>query len=51
MGTFVLGLIFTSGLFLAHHNFVFLINILFGLAVGGCNAYLLLNKEASKALR
>lgn len=51
LGLFVAGLIFTGGVLLAHHNFVFLINILFGLAVGACNAYLLLNKEVSKTLR
>ena len=45
-----LGLIITSGVFLAQHNFDFLITIVFSLAVGGLNAYLLLHKDASSAL-
>lgn len=46
----VICLIITSGVFLAQHNFDFLISITFNLVVGGLNAWLLLNKDASAAL-
>jgi hypothetical protein len=49
--TAVICLIITSGTFLAQHNFDFLIDIVFNLAIGGCNAYLLLNKDVAKALK
>jgi hypothetical protein len=49
--TAVICLIITSGTFLAQHNFDILINIVFNLGVGGCNAYLLLNKDVVKALK
>jgi hypothetical protein len=49
--TFVICLAITSGVFLTTYNAGFAINIIFSLAVGGCNAYLLLNKDVSKALK
>jgi hypothetical protein len=49
--TFVICLAITSGAFLTTYNAGFAINIIFSLAVGGCNAYLLLNKDVSKALK
>ena len=51
MAACVLCLIITGGVFLAQHNFDFLINIVFNMAVGGANAYLLLNKDVAKVLK
>jgi hypothetical protein len=51
MATAVVCLIITGGTFLAQHNFDFLITITFSLAVGGANAYFLLNKEVAQVLR
>ena len=48
---FVVCLIVTSGTFLTDYNVEFFINIVFSLAVAGCIAFLLLNKDVSKALR
>ena len=48
---FVVCLIITKGTFLAPYNVEFLVNILFSLVVGGCIAFLLLNKDVSKALK
>ena len=49
--TFVICLAITSGAFLTTYNAGFAVNIIFSLAVGGCNAYMLLNKDVSKALK
>jgi len=49
--TFVICLAITSGAFLTTYNAGFAVNIIFSLAVGGCNAYLLLNKDVRKALK
>jgi hypothetical protein len=51
MATSVLCLIISSGVFLAHYNFDFLITSVFSLAVGGLNTYLLLDKEIAKAFK
>jgi hypothetical protein len=48
---FVTCLIITKGTFLAQHNVVFLVNILFSLVVGGCIVFLLLNKDVNRALK
>jgi hypothetical protein len=48
--TFVICLAITSGAFLTTYNAGFAVNIIFSLGVGGCNAFMLLNKEVSKAL-
>jgi hypothetical protein len=49
--TFVVCLAITSGAFLTNYNANFMVNVIFSLAVGGCNAYMLLNKDVSKALK
>src|SRR5262249_16169541 len=41
----------TSGRFLTSYNVYFLITMFFSLGVGAANAYLLLNREAAKALK
>ena len=48
---FVICLIISKGSFLTEYNVEFFINIVFSLAVAGCIAFLLLNKDVSKALR
>ncbi len=48
---FVICLIITEGAFLTQHNVEFFLNIVFSLAVSGLCAYLLLNKDVSKALK
>jgi hypothetical protein len=48
---FVICLIITKGTFMAHYNVEFLVNIFFSLVTAGCIAFLLLNKEVSKALK
>ena len=45
------GVLKQGGIFLAHHNFDFLIISVFSLAVGGLNTYLLLDKEIAKAFK
>jgi hypothetical protein len=49
--TFVICLAITSGAFLTTYNAGFAVSIIFSLAVGGCNAFMLLNKDVSKALK
>jgi hypothetical protein len=49
--TFVICLIITRGSFLTSYNAGFLINIVFSSAIAGCNTFMLLNKDVSKALK
>jgi hypothetical protein len=47
----VICLILTKGLILTPHNFSFLIFLFFSVVVAGCNIFMLLNKDVSKALK
>jgi hypothetical protein len=51
LGGFVVGMIMTGGSFLGIHFNSFIVNMIFSLAVAGCNVVLLMHKNVAKALK